>query len=87
MSIASDYSSRYNRLPEEWVRESDIWGGDCVVSHTMHYGEPFNEFFNDMMTEAVEFTEDTVHLVFTFIFSDGSRGYLDDWHNTFDVRD
>ena len=87
MSIASDYSIRYNRLPEEWVRESDIWGGDCSVPKTMHYGEPFNAFFNDMKAEAVEFTEDKESLYYTFIFSDGSRGYLDDWHNSFCSRD
>jgi hypothetical protein len=87
MSIASDYRTRYNKLPEEWIRELDIWGGDCSVSQTMHYGEPFNTFFKDMKADAVEFKEDKESLRYTFIFSDGSRGYLDDWHNSFCSRD
>ena len=87
MSIASTFKTRYNKLPEEWVRELDIWGGDCLICHTMHHGEAFKSFFKDMKAEAMEFMENTESLVYTFIFSDGSRGYLDDWHNTFSVRD
>ena len=83
MSIASDYSARYHRLPQEWNRELDCWGGDCSVPHTMHYGEPFWAFVHDMENDAVETKYNKEYSHYYFKFSDGSSVELDNCRDTF----
>lgn len=86
MSIASDYSTRYNNLPVEWVREMDIWGGDCSVPRTMHYGEPFKTFFHDLKEVAVETKYNEEYDYYIFKFSDGSSAVLNNFRETFQSR-
>lgn len=83
MTIASEYATRYHDLPEEWERELDIWGGDCSVSHTMHYGEPFNAFLADIKAEAVSVKYDDEYCLYSFEFADGSSAELDNISDTF----
>ena len=83
MSIASAYNERYNKLPSEWIRTMDIWGGDCVEPVTCHYGDAFYAFLSDIKKKASVVKYDEEYSLYNFTFSDGSSATLDNCNDTF----